>query len=587
MSSAEPSASCDRIRAEQIKMLYRIGPVGIAGAAVAAVFLVAALAFSGRAPPPGNEIWLASVAIAALCHLLLCRRYWRAAPAVGAWRPWARSFVAFSAIEGMLWGVPALALTARGEPDQYLLTLVVATNIASGAALAFGSYLPAFYLLLFPAITPYGIASLFRDNPIDGVIALLVPVHIVAFSALAVRGNGNFTEALRLRFENMDLARELLGKKEAAEQANIAKSSFLAAASHDLRQPVHALGMFVGALQAHPMNHEMRRLVEQIGGSVSAMDDLFNSLLDISRLDAGVVEPRIETFPIQPVLARVCSDYEAESREKRVRLVLHPCSAIVRTDPILIERILRNLVSNAVRYTDQGRVVVGCRLRNGLSVEVWDTGRGIPAERHKQVFQEFYQLGNPERDRSKGLGLGLAIVHRLSSLLGCRVTLCSREGKGSAFKIEAPLAHRGLRSAAPAREAHEGATACGLILVIDDEAAIQQAMTSLLAGWGHEVIAAGSCAEMLERVAICPLRPDLIISDYRLRAGENGIAVVERLRLEYNDDIPAMLITGDTAPDRLKEAQESGLLLLHKPLSNGKLRAAIRNLMQTSSEPKF
>ena len=204
----------------------------------------------------------------------------------------------------------------------------------------------------------------------------MIPTYVVAFAALGLRINANVLETLRLRFENLDLARELRIQKETAEQANVAKSRFLAAASHDLRQPVHALGLLVGALEGHAMNEETRRLVEHIASSVTAMDRLFNSLLDISRLDAGVVETHIEDFAIQPLLARVCRDFEAESEAMGLRLVLHPCSAIVRTDPVLIERILRNLVSNAVRYTERGRVVVGCRRHNGLRVEVWDTGRG-------------------------------------------------------------------------------------------------------------------------------------------------------------------------------------------------------------------
>ena len=560
------------------EILYRTGPVGVMGAAVAAFVLAGLLQFAGSSAFLGTEVWLVCIVLVVAGHLALCRRYWRVAPADTAWRPWARWFTVFSAAEGR--GVASMSLTTPGQLDQHLLVLLVAATIASGAVAAYGSYLPAFYALLFPAVVPYEIAGVGGHGPFDHAIAMLVLTYIVAIAALAERSNANFLEILRLRFQNLDLVQELRIQKEAAERANVAKSSFLAAASHDLRQPVHALGMFVGALQGHAMNDEMRHLVEHIGSSVNAMDGLFNSLLDISRLDAGVVDTHIEAFPIQPLLARVCRDYAAESQAKGLRLVLHPCSAIVRSDPVLIERILRNLVSNAVRYTDRGRVAVGCRHQNGLSIEIWDTGRGIPLEKQKQVFQEFYQLSNTERDRAKGLGLGLAIVDRLATLLDCPLTLRSELGKGSVFKIGIPLADKQLHWAAPASEAPESAMPRGLILVVDDEAAIQQAMRSLLSSWGHDVIVAGSCPEMLERIATCSVRPDLIVCDYRLPDDENGIAVVERLRSEYNEDIPAVLITGDTAPDRLKDAQESGLVLLHKPVANSKLRAAIGNLMR-------
>jgi signal transduction histidine kinase len=247
---------------------------------------------------------------------------------------------------------------------------------------------------------------------------------------MALGFNTSFILNTRLTLENEGLVRELRVQKEAADEANVAKSKFIATASHDLRQPVHALGLLVGALQGYPTNDEMRRLVWQIGGSVTAMDGLFNSLLDISRLDAGVVETQVQDFSIGALIERVCRDHLAEAKAKGLRLISIDCSAIVRTDPFLLERILRNLVSNAIRYTDRGRVLVGCRRGNSLRVEVWDTGRGIPLKRQQEVFHEFVQLGNVERDRAKGLGLGLAIVDRLAKLLDCPVSLRSAPEKG-------------------------------------------------------------------------------------------------------------------------------------------------------------
>ena len=324
----------------------------------------------------------------------------------------------------------------------------------------------------------------------------------------------------------------------------------------------------------------MDGLVNQIPVTANfTAGSLFAALLDISRLDAGIVQSHLGPFPIRPMLARVCADHAAEALAKGIRLVLHPSSAVVFSDPVLVERIVRNIVSNAVRYTRQGRVVVGCRRGARLSIEVWDTGPGIPQEQQGRVFEEFYQLDNPERDRAKGLGLGLAIVKRLSALLDCPLTLHSEPGRGSVFKLAVPLSGNALPAQAAAPEAAPTPASAGLILVIDDEAAIQDAMRSLLTEWGHEVIVAGSCEQMLEKVATCPTRPDLIICDYRLRGAENGIEVIQRLQSEFNHDIPGMLVTGDTGPDRLQEAQESGFLLLHKPVPRGKLRAAIGNLM--------
>jgi CheY-like chemotaxis protein len=340
--------------------------------------------------------------------------------------------------------------------------------------------------------------------------------------------------------------------------------------------------MFVGALRAHGLRGPAARLLNHIESSVGALDSLFSSLLDISRLDAGVIEADVTAVRLEPILRRVCGDCQGEATQKGVGLTLLPCSAVVFTDPVLLERVVRNIVANAVRYTERGRIVVGVRRRAGRArIEVWDTGPGIAASQRQDIFQEFFQVANPARDRSQGLGLGLAIVRRLTNLLEHPLTLDSWPGKGSVFKVEVPLAEA---EDLPAPDtAPHVAAGPGLILVIDDEIAIQQAMADLLQSWGHEVIAAGSGEEIIARMADCPRRPDLIICDYRLR-GENGIAVIERLQSEFNEDIPAMLVTGDTAPDRLTEASESGLMLLHKPLPEARLRAAIGAMMPARSE---
>ena len=380
------------------------------------------------------------------------------------------------------------------------------------------------------------------------------------------------------------LAVDLRRQKEIAEEASRAKSRFLAAASHDLRQPVHAMGLLIGALRNAPTNTERQHLIEQIEMSADAIDRLFAALLDISKLDAGVVERRRQTFALDTVLARVCDDYMGEAAAKGLTLSHVRCRAIVDSDPALVERIVRNLISNAVRYTDAGRIVVGCR-RRGSSVvmQVWDTGRGIAADQQELVFQEYYQVGNPERDREKGLGLGLAIVRRVADLLECDLRLRSEPGRGSCFEISLPLAQEAAMPISESVDEMSAVSSKGLVVVIDDEKAIRTGMSALLTNWGYQVLAAGSGDEAIELLAGCAVRPDLLICDLRLRDSENGIEVIERLRTEYNASIPAMLITGDTAASRLLEAQASELLVLHKPVPNSKLRAATAHLIATGS----
>jgi signal transduction histidine kinase/ActR/RegA family two-component response regulator len=465
-----------------------------------------------------------------------------------------------------------------------MLILVVALNIAGAAIPTFGSYLPAFFAFFFPTTIPcvlWGIASV-NSFPEAPIMLLLMLLYVFAVSGLGLIHNRSFKELIDLRIKTTVLAEDLRTQKELAERANHAKSSFLAAASHDLRQPVHALGLFVGALRGIPLTVEGVHLVDRIEQSTIAMDSLFSAILDISRLDAGVIEAHAEAFDLQPLLDRICSDYAEEAKQKSISLVQCRSGTTVDSDPVLIERILRNLVSNAVRHTDAGRVVVGCRRRGDkIRVEVWDTGPGVPDSDRDSIFQEYFQLRNPERDRTKGLGLGLAIVRRLANLLQCPVSLRSDLGRGSCFAIEIPKATAKAQPINALASTHD-VSGHGLVLVIDDEIAIREAMNSLLTGWGYEVVTADSGVEMLAYLSKNPVRPDIVICDYRLRGMENGIDVIHSIQSHFDRAVPAMLITGDTAVNRLVEAQASGFLLLHKPVPNGKLRAAIVNLIASS-----
>jgi signal transduction histidine kinase/CheY-like chemotaxis protein len=575
-AAAHPES--ERIQAEQIRTLYRTAAAALNIALVGALVLCGVLLYIDAQTPRVLGLWLAFVCADFALRQGSSILFLRLQPPDRQWRAWARWYTLATLCGGLVWGIGAVWLMTPDTTQQLVVMLFISAT-ASGAVPAFGSWLPAVWAYVVPAMLPFMLWSATRGDPLHQALTLMGFVFSSAFLLLGWRFNANLVEALRLRFENIDLLEDVQRQKALAEQANVAKSRFLAAASHDLRQPVHALGLFLGALRRRSMDDEARRMVEHLDGSVEALDGLFAALLDISRLDAGIVQSHRQAFAIQPMLDRVCEDHAAEAQAKGLRLLQHRSAAVVHSDPVLVERIVRNIVSNAVRYTDQGGVLVGCRRGARLSIEVWDTGRGISPEQQLRVFEEFYQVGNPERDRAKGLGLGLAIVKRLSALLDCPLTLASEPGRGSVFKLSVPLYDGSGVEEGTSSDAAPLAPSPGLILVIDDELAIQDAMRSLLTDWGHEVITAGSCEEMLARVADRQTRPDLIICDYRLRGAENGIEVIERLQSEYNHDIPAMLVTGDTGPERLHEAQRSGYLLLHKPVPRGKLRAAIGNLM--------
>lgn len=365
--------------------------------------------------------------------------------------------------------------------------------------------------------------------------------------------------------------------------ANKYKSHFLASASHDLRQPLHALNLFVAQLRTESDPEERRRLVPRINAAVSSMNELFEALLDMSKLDAGVLEPNISDFPIEPLLARMEMTFVETAHEKGLRLSVVANRAWVRSDFVLLERILLNLVSNAVRYTTCGGVVVGCRRRGGqLRIDVCDSGPGIPEEQRRKIFGEFVQLAATKPARQGGLGLGLSIIERLGRLLGHPIEVRSRVGKGSRFSITVPLAAaRSEVTEAQALFATMDDPARGKrVVVIDDDALVLDGMGGILRSWGCEVVTAESGETALARLTAQRLKPDLIISDYRLANGKSGIEAIERLRGELAAAIPAFLISGDTAPERLREASASGYHLLHKPLTPMRLRAMLNQLVK-------
>lgn len=381
---------------------------------------------------------------------------------------------------------------------------------------------------------------------------------------------------------------ELRAQKAQAESATLAKSRFLAAASHDLRQPLHALSLLVEALRERVPEGEAKRLAEHIESSASTMESLLNALLDLSRLDAGVVEARPECFPLDRVFANVERQFAPVAAIKGLRLVVRHTRAWVYSDPALLERILANLVSNALRYTDAGGVLVGARRvqKDWLRLEVWDTGKGIPPEFQAKVFEEYFQLANPERHRDKGLGLGLAIVSRLARLLGSSVQVRSRLGKGSCFNLRFARCHaRAEEAPKPVAKRVAMPLEHALVAFIDDDESILEAMVDVFDHWGVALAAGEDGAQVRRELEELGRRPDVILSDYRLREGRTGIEAIATLREAFGP-IPAALITGDTAPETIQAIRQSGLPLLHKPLKPAKLRAFLSHLLaETSAHP--
>lgn len=379
---------------------------------------------------------------------------------------------------------------------------------------------------------------------------------------------------------------EIVRAKEEAELANQAKSRFLASASHDLRQPLQALNLFVSSLVDLENDPEKRTILDKTQMSLDALASLLNALLDISRLDAGSIVPEKVNFSFHH-LARLAQEFAPVAASQGLSLKVVPSSVALYSDPVLLETIVRNLLGNALKYTDRGRVLMGCRrLKESIRIEVWDTGQGIAPDQMELIFEEFYQIGNEARDREKGLGLGLSIVNRTAHLLGHQVSARSEFGRGSVFTVEVPLAKGkveavGRSTPLPVNEVS------GRIVLIDDEPQILDSMKILLGNMGFDVHACrvtGPACPDFERIPehYDHQPPDLIVSDYRLPDGMTGIDAVERLRAEFSSDIPAILLSGDISEESLRHVQEHHFSMLHKPVHSDDLRAAIFEMLQSS-----
>ncbi|WP_247894353.1 hybrid sensor histidine kinase/response regulator [Azospirillum sp. B510] len=391
---------------------------------------------------------------------------------------------------------------------------------------------------------------------------------------------------------NVKLSRAL----EEKERANQAKGRFLSAANHDLRQPFQALRLFHHILMERLADPRDHGIAEKMGEALDAGERLLHALLEVATLDAGVVRPQLADVPVSAVLEELVGEFHGMATEKGLSLRAIPSRMVVRTDRMLLIRMLGDLVRNAIRFTDEGRVTIGCR-RHGrwLRIEVWDTGTGIPAEQLDNIFEDFVQLGNPERDRRQGLGLGLAKVRRKAALLGHAVEVRSLQGRGSVFAINVPVVGtERLPTAVPMPEADPPGTGDRMILVVEDDPIQRDAVKLLLESWDYRVMAAvegesalalfgdpiptpASATPDLPSPDLPP--PDLIVSDFRLPGRLTGVQTVAKVGERLGRRIPGLILTGDTAPERIREAMATGCRLLHKPVSPEDLRHAIAAIL--------
>ncbi|MDD5057537.1 MAG: ATP-binding protein [Sideroxydans sp.] len=573
----------DRILVEQLRL--SLSHVGSTLIPVFLLLLLILWVLSNASNALPLSLWAAAVLLSNLNGFRFARRHLAADIPLARARHLVRVAFVLCMIDGLLWGALLWVTLDTATLVGSILAFSVITGVAGGNLPTLSPVLPLFIASVVTELTVAMSKLWLMDDPTFHAVGVTAILYLAALLGQALTSSRAARTAIKLRFENSALMEQLRVKTEIAEaaqreaeQANTAKSKFLAAASHDLRQPIHAQGLFLEVLSRTELNAHQHELVGSARSASAASGEMLNTLLDFSRIEAGVIAPQPQTFRLQPLLNKIENELAPQVDAKDIVYRSRETNLAVQSDPILLELILRNLVSNAIRYTQRGGVLVACRQRGNQAVlEVWDTGVGIAPAQQQEVFREFHQLGNPERDRQKGLGLGLAIADGLARALGHSLSLASKPQRGSVFRLSLPIVSSTLPPA-PSIAAPSSSQLSGVrVLVIDDDEIVRAGMCYLLRNWGCECVGADSIGEALALAKSYP--PDMIISDYRLREQRTGVEAIAAVRTQLGINLPALLITGDTAPQRLREAAASGIPLLHKPVSPDQLYRKIAEVV--------
>ena len=512
-------------------------------------------------------------------------------------RRWDRYFRLHTGLAGIAWGGAWIVMFVPGELSQQALLICVALGLSAGAATINPVHKPSMFIYLGLLVSPLIVRVAMENDRTHWILAVMLLIYISFLLDSAIKLMRTFELSLQQRFENEALLKALHEREEEtvaalqkAEQASREKSKFLATASHDLRQPLQALRLFSDALRDVAKQPEALRLSEQIGKSVNSLVEMFDDLLDVSRLDAGIVQPRWQHFSLNDLCERMYVDFAPMAQAKGLQLdlgffesgtkLMSHDEIAVCSDPFLLERMMRNLISNAVRYTEHGKVSVYCHCsEDEVKVAVQDTGVGIRPEVKQQIFEEYYQVDNPHRDRRKGLGLGLAIVRKVEELLGYHLTVESALGEGStfSFSIKRGDPQRLVRPFVITEARHD--VSGKVIALVEDDDDIREFTAEIMRDWGCKVFAEATGEALLRSLDVAAQRPDLLVCDYRLPDNQTALDVMRQVR-EFWGEVPVLVITGDTAKETLQAILKSGSNLLHKPVAPARLRSVVYFLMQ-------
>ncbi len=576
----------ERARAEEVAMLYE-GYSRTTLSMLLGVAILCAVLGDGVAQPLLGA-WLLLVLANQAWRGALARRWRRAQPGIAASARWGRYWTLGSASAGALWGLASVAMFPESAPRQALMIVCVFGVVLGGLNLT-AVYKPSLYGFALPALLPLTVRVALEGDAVHWHTAGVMSVVLVFILMFGHRLNDLLTHALATRHENAGLVDELKAQtraaqaaRTAAESASHAKSQLLAAASHDLRQPLHALALFTAALSARTLGSALAPLAANVERAAANLDSQFEQLLDLSRLEANAFTPERGRVALEPLFARLSDEFAPHAAARGLELRFAHTRAAVVSDPALLARMLRNLIGNALRYTQAGGVIVGARrIGNALAIDVSDTGPGIADEDRERIFDEFFQIESLARSGpgGRGTGLGLAIVKRFATLLGHDIAVAARVGRGARFRLCCERADLPSRRAARAitaaprgaRRTLEGA----LVAVVDDDDAAVGGMRALFGAWGAQVAGGASPDAVLDALGALESYPDLIVADLRLgRGAGSGVDAVMRLRDELGAPIPALIVSGDLSDHASREVRDAGLALLPKPVNAATLRIA-------------
>lgn len=485
-----------------------------------------------------------------------------------------------SLYSGVLWSLAVLMFFDPTASAGQLYLLGTVFGLTS-TALILCAWLPlTWFAFAAPLLGTLFVRFLLEGNTQACGFSVLTLLYFFVVMGVLQKQSALARESLELRYENLDLLEKLRREKELAENANLAKSKFLAAASHDLRQPMHAIGLFTSALEQHAHKPDALRLINYIRDSVGSLDNLLSVLLDISRLDAGVITPRNTHCSLNILLQKIANEYELQAREKNLRWYLDiETDIVVYTDEVLLETVIRNLVSNAIRYTEIGSVHVKADVQKEsgqVQVRVLDTGSGISRENQQAIFDEFFQLQTQAGEKRAGVGLGLSIVKRLLHVMGYSLTLETELHKGSCFSVDVPLGDPAFVGANSSMIESNLSGAGKKILVIDEDISILNAMEELLHTWSYHVVCVSSLAAAIDQVKSRKFIPDLVITEYRFAHDKNCLPLLKQLQGLAKSEFETLVITGETSEQELRKLHASPFQVLHKPLKPAMLRAWLR-----------